>query len=127
MVTTQMKIPKRSIGHVIGGGGKTIKRIKKISGAEIGVVDEIVDISAENSDSLTIAKEWINKVISNPTTAKLEMDKLPIYKNSKSQLLDSSIKDQDKLESGMEPKDKGAKKSSNPTEENNRGEYHFLI
>ena len=80
--TFEMQITKQSIHQIIGAKGKTIKKIEKISGAEIKTDTStgILNITAENSDSLTIAKELINKVISNPTNAMLEMKDLPKYK-----------------------------------------------
>ena len=89
----QMQIPKKFIHHIIGTKGKTIKKMKKISGAEINIdtSSTIVNVTAENSDSLTIAKELINKVITNPTKAMLEMKKLPSYKSFMNQLLETWI------------------------------------
>ena len=91
--TFEMQIPKKFIHHIIGTKGKTIKKMKKISGAEINIdtSSTIVNVTAENSDSLTIAKELINKVITNPTKAMLEMKKLPSYKSFMNQLLETWI------------------------------------
>jgi len=91
--TYEMQIPKKFIHHIIGTKGKTIKKMKKISGAEINIdtSSTIVNVTAENSDSLTIAKELINKVITNPTKAMLEMKKLPSYKSFMNQLLETWI------------------------------------
>ena len=91
--TYEMQIPKQFIHHIIGTKGKTIRKMKKISGAEINIdtTSTIVNVTAENSDSLTIAKELINKLITNPTKAMLEMKKLPSYKSFMNQLLETWI------------------------------------
>ena len=91
--TFEMQIPKKFIHHIIGTKGKMIKKMKKISGAEINIDTSttIVNVTAEHSDSLTIAKELINKVITNPTKAMLEMKKLPSYKSFMNQLLGTWI------------------------------------
>ena len=80
--TIDMEIPDQSIKHVIGKDGNVIKRIRNISGAEIDFYSStaIVNMTAETYDSVRIAKELINKVISNPTKATLDMKKLPNYK-----------------------------------------------
>ena len=67
--TIQMQIPCQSISRVIGKDGNVIKRVKNISGADINIDTStaIVNITAKKSDSLTIAKELISKVIANPT------------------------------------------------------------
>ena len=80
--TIEMQIPKQFIYHIIGKKGQMIKKIQKISGAEINIDTStaIVNITAENYDSVKIAKELIIKVILNPTKATLDMKKLPNYK-----------------------------------------------
>ena len=102
--TIEMPIPRQFIYHIIGKKGQMIKKIKKISGAEINIdtkdyyrplIDTstaIVNITAENSDSLSIAKELINKVISNPTNAMLEMNKLTNHKDQNKPKLETKPK-----------------------------------
>ncbi len=66
----QITIPKDSIGAVIGTGGKVIQEIQAVTGATI-VIEEIdnkgvVDIFAENRDSIDAALKWINGIVEVP-------------------------------------------------------------
>jgi polyribonucleotide nucleotidyltransferase len=66
----QITIPKDMIGAVIGTGGKVIQEIQSVTGATI-VIEEIdnkgvVDIFAENRESIEAALERINGIIAVP-------------------------------------------------------------
>jgi len=73
----QITIPKEFIGAVIGTGGKVIQEIQAVTGTTI-VIEEvdnkgIVDIFAENLDSIEAALKWVKSIIEIP-----EIDK--VYK-----------------------------------------------
>jgi polyribonucleotide nucleotidyltransferase len=65
-----MKIPKDMIGAVIGPGGKIIQEIQATSGAVITIEEEgdvgIVDISAADLNSITIASDKIKAIVAVP-------------------------------------------------------------
>ncbi|MDR1866477.1 MAG: polyribonucleotide nucleotidyltransferase [Bacteroidales bacterium] len=70
----QITIPKDCIGAVIGTGGKVIQEIQAVTGATI-VIEEIdskgvVDIFAENRDSIDAALKWINAIVEVPEVGK---------------------------------------------------------
>jgi polyribonucleotide nucleotidyltransferase len=71
----QITIPKEFIGAVIGTGGKVIQEIQAVTGSTI-VIEEIdnkgvVDIFAENRDSIDAALKWINSIIEIPEVGKV--------------------------------------------------------
>ena len=87
----EIQIPSMSgIGNIFGEGGKNIREIKRLSGAKIRIDKGklTVEILGINSHSLSKAKELINKVVSDPDSLS-EMKKLPSYKNSKVQLIET--------------------------------------
>ncbi len=66
----QITIPKDCIGAVIGTGGKVIQEIQAVTGATI-VIEEIdnkgvVDVFAENRESIDAALKWINGIVEVP-------------------------------------------------------------
>ncbi len=76
----QITIPKDCIGAVIGTGGKVIQEIQAVTGATI-VIEEIdnkgvVDIFAENRDSIDAALKWINGIIEVPEVGKVYKGKV---------------------------------------------------
>ena len=81
---------KSGIGNIFGEGGKNIIEIKRLSGTNIRIDKGKlkVEILGINSHSLSKAKELINKVVSDPDSLS-EMKKLPSYKNSKVQLIET--------------------------------------
>ena len=81
---------KSGIDNIYGEGGENIREIKRLSGANIRIDKGkmTVEILGINSNSLSKAKELINKVISDPNSL-LEMKKIPSYKNSKVQLIET--------------------------------------
>jgi polyribonucleotide nucleotidyltransferase len=71
----QITIPKEFIGAVIGTGGKVIQEIQAVTGATI-VIEEVdnkgvVDVFAENRDSIDAALKWINSIIELPEVGKV--------------------------------------------------------
>ncbi|MDR2037669.1 MAG: polyribonucleotide nucleotidyltransferase [Bacteroidales bacterium] len=71
----QITVPKEMIGAIIGTGGKVIQEIQAVTGATI-VIEEVdnkgvVDIFAENRDSIDAALEWINGIIEVPEVGKV--------------------------------------------------------
>lgn len=60
---TVVQIPTKKIGEVIGGGGKTIKRIIDETGAAIDIDDDgTVRITARSQESLDGAVKWIEGI-----------------------------------------------------------------
>ena len=66
-ITTEMEVPSRKIGFVIGRGGETIRNIQNQSGARVSVSQDqrtgptrVVVISG-SADSIAIAKELITE------------------------------------------------------------------
>jgi polyribonucleotide nucleotidyltransferase len=71
----QISIPKEFIGAVIGTGGKVIQEIQAVTGTTI-VIEEVdnkgvVDIFAENRDSIEAALKWVNSIIELPEIGKV--------------------------------------------------------
>lgn len=71
----QITIPKEFIGAVIGTGGKVIQEIQAVTGTTI-VIEEVdskgvVDIFAENRDSIEAALKWVNSIIEVPEVGKV--------------------------------------------------------
>lgn len=62
----QLTIPQERIGELIGPGGKVIKNIIAVTGAQVDVTEDtekklgIVNISSENQEALDKAYNWIN-------------------------------------------------------------------
>lgn len=65
-----MEIPKDFIGAVIGPGGKIIQEIQKDTGTVITIEESgdkgIVDISADNKDSIDKAIARIKRIVAQP-------------------------------------------------------------
>jgi polyribonucleotide nucleotidyltransferase len=76
----QITIPKEFIGAVIGTGGKVIQEIQAVTGTTI-VIEEvdnkgIVDIFAENLDSIEAALKWVNAIVGVPGVGKVYQGKV---------------------------------------------------
>ena len=76
----QITIPKEFIGAVIGTGGKVIQEIQAVTGTTI-VIEEvdnkgIVDIFAEDRDSIEKALKWVNSIIEVPEEGKVYKGKV---------------------------------------------------
>ncbi len=76
----QLSIPKELIGAVIGTGGKVIQEIQNVTGATV-VIEEvdnrgIIDIFAENQDSIEAALSRINGIIEVPEVGKIYKGKV---------------------------------------------------
>jgi len=76
----QISIPKEFIGAVIGTGGKVIQEIQAVTGTTI-VIEEvdnkgIIDIFAENQNSIEEALKWINSIIEVPEVDKIYKGKV---------------------------------------------------
>jgi polyribonucleotide nucleotidyltransferase len=71
----QIRIPKEFIGAVIGTGGKIIQEIQAVTGTTIVIEEEgnegIVDIFAENLDSIEAALKWVKSIIEIPEVGKV--------------------------------------------------------
>lgn len=71
----QLTIPKDMIGALIGPGGKIIQKIQEDTGATILIEEEngvgIVDVSAENKESIDAAIERINVIVAVPEIGKV--------------------------------------------------------
>ena len=76
----QITIPKEFIGAVIGTGGKVIQEIQAVTGTTI-VIEEVdnkgvVDIFAENLDSIEAALKWVNSIVEVPEVGKVYVGKV---------------------------------------------------
>jgi polyribonucleotide nucleotidyltransferase len=76
----QIVIPKEMIGAIIGTGGKIIQEIQSVTGTTI-VIEEIdnkgvVDIFAENQDSIEAALRRINAITEMPEAGKVYQGKV---------------------------------------------------
>jgi polyribonucleotide nucleotidyltransferase len=76
----QITIPKEFIGAVIGTGGKVIQEIQAVTGTTI-VIEEVnnsgvVDIFADNGQSIEAALKWINEIIEVPEIGKVYTGKV---------------------------------------------------
>ena len=61
------KIDPDKIGAVIGSGGKMIKQIIEVSGAEINIEDDgTISISSPNKDSIDKATKIVNDIVAEP-------------------------------------------------------------
>jgi polyribonucleotide nucleotidyltransferase len=76
----QIRIPKEFIGAVIGTGGKVIQEIQAVTGTTIVIEEEgnegIVDIFAENLDSIEKALNWVKSIIELPEVGKVYQGKV---------------------------------------------------
>ena len=64
-------VPVEMIGAVIGPGGKNIRHIIEVSGAEINIEDDgTVTIAAVSGESAAIAKQMIGKITEMPEVGK---------------------------------------------------------
>jgi polyribonucleotide nucleotidyltransferase len=81
----KLHIEKDNIGTVIGPGGKQIQDLQETTGAHISLneVDGygVVEISAENKDSLDMAKQRIQKLIEVPEVGKVYTGKVKTIMN----------------------------------------------
>jgi polyribonucleotide nucleotidyltransferase len=76
----QITIPREFIGAVIGTGGKVIQEIQNVTGATI-VLEEVdskgvIDIFAENKDSIDAALARINAIVEVPEVGKIYKGKV---------------------------------------------------
>jgi polyribonucleotide nucleotidyltransferase len=76
----QISIPREFIGAVIGTGGKVIQEIQNVTGATI-VLEEIdnkgvIDIFAENKESIDAALARINAIVEVPEVGKIYKGKV---------------------------------------------------
>jgi polyribonucleotide nucleotidyltransferase len=75
-----IKIPKDTIGAVIGPGGKVIQQIQQDTGTVIVIeeIDEVglVEISAPNYDSIEAAKKRIKAIVSVPEVGEIYKGKV---------------------------------------------------
>lgn len=76
----QIIVPKEMIGAIIGTGGKIIQEIQSVTGTTI-VIEEVdnkgvVDIFAENQDSIEAALKRINAIIEVPEAGKVYQGKV---------------------------------------------------
>lgn len=76
----QITIPREFIGAVIGTGGKVIQEIQNVTGATI-VLEEIdnkgvIDIFAENKESIDAALSRINAIVEVPEVGKIYKGKV---------------------------------------------------
>jgi polyribonucleotide nucleotidyltransferase len=76
----QLSIPKELIGAVIGTGGKVIQEIQNVTGATV-VIEEvenrgIIDIFADNKESIDAALARINGIIEVPEVDKIYKGKV---------------------------------------------------
>ncbi|MAX80224.1 MAG: polyribonucleotide nucleotidyltransferase [Crocinitomicaceae bacterium] len=76
----QIKIPKELIGAVIGPGGKIIQEIQNTTGATVMIEEEgnfgIVDIAADNKESLDGALQRIKAITAQPEVGEIYMGKV---------------------------------------------------
>jgi polyribonucleotide nucleotidyltransferase len=67
-----LQIPVDKIGGLIGPGGKNIRRITEISGAQIDIADDgTVSIFASNGESMEIAKREVQLVVAEAVEGQL--------------------------------------------------------
>jgi polyribonucleotide nucleotidyltransferase len=72
-----MQVPVDMIGAVIGPGGKSIRHIIELSGAEINIEDDgTVTIAAVSGDSAKIASDMISKIVEVPEKGKIYTGKV---------------------------------------------------
>jgi polyribonucleotide nucleotidyltransferase len=68
----ELKIPVDKIGELIGPGGKNIRRITEISGAQIDIEDDgSILIFATNAESMELAEREVMAVAAEPEEGKL--------------------------------------------------------
>ncbi|TAJ14124.1 polyribonucleotide nucleotidyltransferase [Marinilabiliaceae bacterium JC017] len=75
-----LRIPKEMIGAVIGPGGKIIQEIQATTGSVIVIEEDgdcgVVDISADNAESIEKATERINAIVAVPEVGKVYKGKV---------------------------------------------------
>ena len=75
-----IRIPKEMIGAVIGPGGKIIQEIQATTGTIIAITEEgahgIVDISADNKESIDKALERVNAIVAIPELGNIYVGKV---------------------------------------------------
>jgi polyribonucleotide nucleotidyltransferase len=76
----QMSVPKEMIGAIIGTGGKVIQEIQNVTGATV-VIEEVdnrgvIDISADNKESIDAALARINAIVEVPEVGKVYKGKV---------------------------------------------------
>ncbi len=75
-----LKIPKELIGAVIGPGGKIIQEIQASTNSIITITEEgmfgIVDVAADNKESINLALERINAIVAVPELGKVYKGKV---------------------------------------------------
>lgn len=76
----QMTVPKEMIGAIIGTGGKVIQEIQNVTGATVTIeeVDNrgVIDISADNKESIDAALARINAIVEVPEVGKVYKGKV---------------------------------------------------
>jgi polyribonucleotide nucleotidyltransferase len=75
-----IRIPKEMIGAVIGPGGKIIQEIQATTGTIIAITEDgaygIVDISADNKESIDKALERVNAIVAIPELGNIYVGKV---------------------------------------------------
>lgn len=76
----QMSVPKEMIGAIIGTGGKVIQEIQNVTGATVTIeeVDNrgIINVSADNKESIDAALARINSIVEVPEVGKVYKGKV---------------------------------------------------
>lgn len=76
----QMTVPKEMIGAIIGTGGKVIQEIQNVTGATVTIeeVDNrgVINVSADNKDSIDAALARINAIVEVPEVGKVYKGKV---------------------------------------------------
>ena len=74
---TEVRIPEDMIGTVIGPGGKMIKEIQTVTGADLNITEDpdakegIVQIMSNDAESLQKAITWIEGIIAKPEVGEI--------------------------------------------------------
>jgi len=74
---TELRIPEDMIGTIIGPGGKMIKEIQSITGADLNITEDadakegIVQIMSNDAESLQKAITWIEGIIAKPEVGEI--------------------------------------------------------
>ena len=78
-----IKIDPDKIGAVIGSGGKMIKHIIEVSGADVNIDDDgTVSISSSNKESINTAFKIVSDIVSDPEMNKIyvgEVSRIEVY------------------------------------------------
>jgi polyribonucleotide nucleotidyltransferase len=68
----QIKIPVDKIGELIGPGGKNIRRITELSGAQIDIEEDgTVNVFATSKESMDVAVHEVSMIVAEPEVGKL--------------------------------------------------------